>query len=55
MRATTSMDAMIGCASLPGADAAAHAGAIRALAAGGGDPSWRVAPRPERAGALGEG
>ena len=42
------MDAMIGCASLPGADAAAHAGAIRALAAGG-DPSWRVAPRPDRA------
>ena len=40
------MDAMIGCASLPGADPALHAGAIRALAAGGGDPSWRVAPRP---------
>jgi L-ornithine Nalpha-acyltransferase len=48
-------DAMIGCASLPGSDAAAHAGAIRALVAGGGDPSSRVAPRPERAGAIGEG
>ena len=48
------MDAMIGCASLPGADAAVHAGAIRALAAGGGDPAWRVAPLPERAGASGE-
>ena len=47
------MDAMIGCASLPGADPAAHAGAIRALSASGGDPNWRVAPRPERAGALG--
>ncbi len=49
------MDAMIGCASLPGADAVLHAGAIRALAEGGGDPSWRVAPRPERAGDAGEG
>jgi putative hemolysin len=48
-------DAMIGCASLPGADAAAHAGAIRALAGHGGDPSWRIAPRADRAGALGEG
>ncbi len=47
------MDALIGCASLPGADPAAHAGAIRALASSGGDPNWRVAPRPERAGALG--
>jgi L-ornithine Nalpha-acyltransferase len=46
------MDAMIGCASLPGADPVLHAGAIRALAAGGGDPSWRVAPRPECAGRL---
>ena len=42
------MDVMIGCASLPGADPAAHAGAIRALAEGGGDPAWRVAPRPDR-------
>jgi L-ornithine Nalpha-acyltransferase len=48
------MDAMIGCASLPGADPAVHAGAIRALSASGGDARWRVAPRPERAGALGE-
>ena len=39
------IDAMIGCASLPGADPVPHEGAIRALAAGGGDPSWRVAPR----------
>ena len=38
------MDAMIGCASLPGADPAAHVGAIRLLAAGG-DPAWRVRPR----------
>ena len=49
------MDAMIGCASLPGARPAAHAGAIRALAGQGGDPAWRVAPLPERAGMLGEG
>ena len=49
------MDAMIGCASLPGADPALHAGAIQTLAAGGGDPCWLVAPRPERAGAIGEG
>ena len=47
------MDAMIGCASLPGANVALHAGAIRALA-DGGDPSWRAAPRPERAGASKE-
>ncbi len=43
------MDAMIGCASLPGEDASAHARAIRALAEGSGDPSWRVAPRSGRA------
>ncbi len=48
------MDAMIGCASLPGADPAVHAGAIRALSASGGDSNWRVAPRPQRDGALGE-
>ena len=47
-------DAMIGCASLRGSDAAQHADAIRALA-GVGDPSWRVAPRPDRTRALGEG
>jgi len=46
------VDALIGCASLPGADPAAHRAAIRALAENGGDPSWRVAPRPERASAL---
>lgn len=40
------IDAMIGCASLPGADASAHAGAIRALTAEVGDSSWRVAPQP---------
>ena len=39
------VDAMIGCASLPGADPAAHAATISWLAASGGDPSWRVAPR----------
>ena len=38
------IDAMIGCASLPGADAAVHASAIRALCAGG-DTAWRVAPQ----------
>ena len=37
------IDAMIGCASLPGADPAPHGDAIRALAAGG-DPSWRITP-----------
>ncbi len=49
------IDAMIGCASLPGADPAVHAGAIRTLAAGGGDPSWRVPPRADRAEAQGAG
>jgi putative hemolysin len=48
------MDAMIGCASLPGADPAAHASQIRALAQGG-DAALRVEPRPGRAGPqLGE-
>jgi putative hemolysin len=42
------IDAMIGCASLPGADQRAHAATIRWLAASGGDPSWRVAPRSDR-------
>ena len=50
-----SIDAMIGCASLPGVDAAAHAGAIAALAAGGGNPAWRVAPRADRIEAVAEG
>ena len=45
---------MIGCASLPGADPEVHTGAIRALAGSGGDPAWRVAPLPGRAGAPGE-
>ena len=45
------IDALIGCASLPGTDPAAHAGAIRALAAGG-DRDWRVAPRDGRAASL---
>ena len=49
------MDAMIGCASLPGTNASTHAGAIRALAGGSGDPSWRVAPRPGRAAAPSDG
>jgi putative hemolysin len=48
------IDAMIGCASMPGADPARHASAIRALATERCDPSWRVAPRPERAAPLGE-
>jgi len=42
------IDAMIGCASLPGADASVHAGAIRTLAAGNADSQWRVAPRADR-------
>jgi putative hemolysin len=46
------IDAMIGCASLPGADASAHASAIRALASGGDDPAFRVAPRADRADAA---
>ena len=47
-------DAMIGCASMPGADPARHAGAIRALASHPVDPSWRVASRPDRAAPLGQ-
>ena len=46
------IDAMFGCASLPGVEPAAHAAAIRWLAASGGDPSWRVAPRSDRRAAL---
>lgn len=42
------IDAMIGCASLPGADSSVHAAAIAALAAGGGNPAWHVAPRADR-------
>ncbi len=42
------IDGMIGCASLPGVDASAHADAIRTLADGGGDSVWRVAPRTDR-------
>ncbi len=49
------IDAMIGCASLPGADASAHAGAIRTLTAGGGDASWRVAPQANRTVPASEG
>jgi putative hemolysin len=45
------IDALIGCASLPGANAADHIDAICALAAGG-DQSWRASPRPECAGML---
>jgi putative hemolysin len=47
------IDAMFGCAGLPGADPAAHGPAVRWLAAGG-DPAWRVSPRADRAGSLGE-
>jgi putative hemolysin len=49
------IDAMIGCASLPGADASVHFGAIRTLAAGGVDSAWRVAPRADRMDAVFEG
>jgi putative hemolysin len=45
------MDALIGCASLPGAEPAAHATAIRALAESG-DPLWRVPPRTGFGGAA---
>ena len=48
------IDAMIGCASLPGANPRAHAATIRWLAASGGDPSWRVAPRSQRRFAPGD-
>lgn len=41
------VDAMIGCASLPGADPAAHADIVAALTSEG-DSSWRVGPRPGR-------
>jgi putative hemolysin len=42
------IDAMIGCASLAGADASVHAGAIRTLAAASPDSRWRVAARADR-------
>ncbi len=40
------VDALFGCASLPGADASRHAAAIRSLSSG--DPSLRVSPRSGR-------
>ncbi len=46
------MDALIGCASLPGVDPAAHAPTIRMLARSGGDSCWRVSARAESAGAI---
>ncbi|RBP17730.1 ornithine-acyl[acyl carrier protein] N-acyltransferase [Roseiarcus fermentans] len=42
------IDAMIGCASLPGADVSVHAPAIRALC-DRGEASWHVAPRADLA------
>jgi putative hemolysin len=48
------MDAMFGCASLPGTDLGVHAAAIRCLAAHGGDPSWRATPRGQCPAALPE-
>lgn len=45
------LDALIGCASLPGADPTHHSTAVRALASGG-DPRFRVSPLPERAAAM---
>ena len=44
-------DVLIGCASLAGADPAAHLATVRALAAGG-DEGLRANPRPDRAVAL---
>ena len=41
------VDALIGCASLPGVEAEAHATAIRLLSESGGNPAWRVSARPE--------
>lgn len=41
------MDAMIGCASMPGTDVEVHATTIRALVKRG-DPEWWVQPRPKR-------
>lgn len=46
--------AMFGCASLPRAAPGAHTAAIRCLAARGGDPTWRAAPRMQRAVTLPE-
>jgi L-ornithine Nalpha-acyltransferase len=46
------MDALIGCASLPGSDVQRHAAAIRALAASRSDPRRCVAPTPESAAAC---
>ena len=45
------LDALIGCASLPGADPARHSATVRALASGG-DSRLRVLPLPERAAAM---
>ena len=45
------LDALIGCASLPGADPARHSATIRALASGG-DPALRVLPVREGAAAA---
>jgi len=45
------LDALIGCASLPGADPARHSAIVHALASGG-DPALRVLPLPERAAAM---
>jgi len=48
------VDAIFGCASFPGADAKAHAPALRFLrAAGGEDPQWDVGAAPGRAADLG--
>ncbi len=47
-------DAIFGCASFPGADAAAHAAALRFLrAAGGADPQWDIGAIAGRAADLG--
>lgn len=45
------IDALVGCVSLPGTDAEAHAAAIAFLSGTGGDPAWRIAARPELAAA----
>ena len=49
------VDALIGCASLPGVEPESHAAAIRLLCGSGGDPAWRVSARPELAGSCGGG
>ena len=47
------VNAMFGCASLPGADASAHAGALATLGARVAEPDWSVSPAAGARRALG--